>query len=596
MACGSEGNLACAKVECLLVLKDSTYAGKLCLAIVSKDDPHAQREYLEEALSAFKQTPAGRNLEWSPKVAAAEKLKGQERQQALIAALYEQVTAEYGASAYIKDLARGKALLADLERRAEAGDAEAQYALGEVYYDGTLPGIPKNYQVAVQWFSRAAASGHARAAFGMALAYDNGRGVPNDDAQAVVWYRRAAEKGVVDAQFNLATMLSSGSGVPKNIPEAINWYLKAAEGGSARAQNELGARREYGEGLPKDIGAALAWYRKSAQQGHPMAQTNLGRLAQFGIGMPKDHAEAARWYELAVRQSHAQAQWRLAYLLENGWGTPVDTARALKLYQAAGAAGESTAWYNLGSAYAEGKTFPVNGSMAVQYLTRAAEMGHLDAMTDLGLLYSRGKLIGKDSAKAVSWYRKAAELGHAMAQNNLGAAYHNGDGLTANSASAVYWYAKSAQQGNDLAVENLAKILPMRAVSTVVSSSANVRARPSTDAATLMSLPRGSRVYPTDDPASGWKEIYVERGHLIGYVSSNLIAPVATTVAQPAATPSNDLWPARPAPKPGFVTCNTTCQNGDCRRTYSDGRKVRFQAKQVWNSFSNQFEWDSGGC
>jgi hypothetical protein len=44
------------------------------------------------------------------------------------------------------------------------------------------------------------------------------------------------------------------------------------------------------------------------------------------------------------------------------------------------------------------------------------------------------------------------------------------------------------------------------------------------------------------------------------------------------------------------VTCNTRCNNGDCYRTYNDGRKVRFQARQKWNPFNNQFEWDSGGC
>lgn len=44
------------------------------------------------------------------------------------------------------------------------------------------------------------------------------------------------------------------------------------------------------------------------------------------------------------------------------------------------------------------------------------------------------------------------------------------------------------------------------------------------------------------------------------------------------------------------TTCNTRCSNGDCYRTYSDGKKVHFQAKQKFNPFNNQFEWDSGQC
>ena len=55
-------------------------------------------------------------------------------------------------------------------------------------------------------------------------------------------------------------------------------------------------------------------------------------------------------------------------------------------------------------------------------------------------------------------------------------------------------------------------------------------------------------------------------------------------------------YPARPAAKSGYVTCNTKCNNADCYRTYSDGRKVRFQAQQKFNPFTSQWEYDSGTC
>lgn len=55
-------------------------------------------------------------------------------------------------------------------------------------------------------------------------------------------------------------------------------------------------------------------------------------------------------------------------------------------------------------------------------------------------------------------------------------------------------------------------------------------------------------------------------------------------------------YPSRPAVKPGYTTCNTRCNNGDCYRTYSDGRKVRFQAQQKFNPFTSQWEFDSGSC
>ena len=55
-------------------------------------------------------------------------------------------------------------------------------------------------------------------------------------------------------------------------------------------------------------------------------------------------------------------------------------------------------------------------------------------------------------------------------------------------------------------------------------------------------------------------------------------------------------YPTKPAPRAGYLRCNTRCNNGDCYRTYSDGEKVRFQAQRKYNPFSGQWEFDSGSC
>jgi hypothetical protein len=70
-------------------------------------------------------------------------------------------------------------------------------------------------------------------------------------------------------------------------------------------------------------------------------------------------------------------------------------------------------------------------------------------------------------------------------------------------------------------------------------------------------------------------------------------APPSGNVASAA---SAGPYPAQPAKRPGVVSCNTNCRNGDCYRTYEDGRKVHFQATQKWNPFENRFDWDSGSC
>lgn len=41
------------------------------------------------------------------------------------------------------------------------------------------------------------------------------------------------------------------------------------------------------------------------------------------------------------------------------------------------------------------------------------------------------------------------------------------------------------------------------------------------------------------------------------------------------------------------VTCQNVCSNGNCVRTLPDGRKERWQAPRVYNSFTRNWEWDT---
>jgi hypothetical protein len=83
--------------------------------------------------------------------------------------------------------------LSGLEALALAGDAEAQFMLGEVY-DATF-----------------------------APADD----VPKDNAAAAKWYRMAAERGHAHAQRRLTRFYALGMGVPKSYSRAVGWFLRS---------------------------------------------------------------------------------------------------------------------------------------------------------------------------------------------------------------------------------------------------------------------------------------------------------------------------------------------------------------------------------
>lgn len=72
---------------------------------------------------------------------------------------------------------------------AEAGDAEAQVNVGEIFERG-LGGEP-NYAMSVVWYKKAAEQGNSRAQFNLGTLYEQGHGVEKDSLEAMNWYRLA---------------------------------------------------------------------------------------------------------------------------------------------------------------------------------------------------------------------------------------------------------------------------------------------------------------------------------------------------------------------------------------------------------------------
>ena len=81
----------------------------------------------------------------------------------------------------------------DLSNRAEAGDAEAQCKLGEMYYLGDS--VPENYEKAFEWFIKAANQGNAKTSYTLGDMHYYARGVPEDYEKAYEWYSKAKGQG-----------------------------------------------------------------------------------------------------------------------------------------------------------------------------------------------------------------------------------------------------------------------------------------------------------------------------------------------------------------------------------------------------------------
>ena len=69
-----------------------------------------------------------------------------------------------------------------LKQESKKGNAQAQFNLGVMYYDGQ--GVKQDYKKAREFFQKSANQGFAEAQFNLGIMYDNGQGVKQDYKKA----------------------------------------------------------------------------------------------------------------------------------------------------------------------------------------------------------------------------------------------------------------------------------------------------------------------------------------------------------------------------------------------------------------------------
>ena len=92
------------------------------------------------------------------------------------------------------------------KQSAQSGDAQAQYELGQFYYDGK--NTPRDLNQALTYFEQASLQGHADAQLQLGTMFYRGEGVPANNVQAYVVLKMAAVNGAEDA-LDLADQVSA---------------------------------------------------------------------------------------------------------------------------------------------------------------------------------------------------------------------------------------------------------------------------------------------------------------------------------------------------------------------------------------------------
>jgi TPR repeat protein len=201
--------------------------------------------------------------------------------------------------------------------QAEAGDPEAQNALGRFYAQRGLD--PENSKAAEQWFHRAADQGFAAAKYNLGvLALKAGR-----VAEATDWFVAAVDLGWPPAFFALGK-LGEEAGESEKAGKLYEW---AAARGNADAQDALG-RRAFELETDEGYATARYWSELAAEQGNAYSQTRLGTIYHEGLGVERDPRRAAAYWLSAAQAGHDGAQLAIGAAYHLGIGVPVDRVEA----------------------------------------------------------------------------------------------------------------------------------------------------------------------------------------------------------------------------------------------------------------------------
>lgn len=88
--------------------------------------------------------------------------------------------------------------LSEIQKKAKNGDAEAQFYLSHMYYDGELVAIDKGQ--AFYWCKQSAEQGYTKAQYVLGFMFYEGEGTLIDKKEAAYWVKQAYKKGFQPAK------------------------------------------------------------------------------------------------------------------------------------------------------------------------------------------------------------------------------------------------------------------------------------------------------------------------------------------------------------------------------------------------------------
>lgn len=338
----------------------------------------------------------------------------------------------------------------DLDAKAKAGDADAQFKLAE-YYSGE----------GLKWYLKAATANSMEAQRKLGIIYNGESIVAADEKKALEWFTRAAPNGDVVSQRALGIAMLTGSfGVSKDSVTALKWLTAAAEQNDVESQWILSILYTGESEIAANPEMVLRWKTAAAIQGHPRAQYTLGEY----YVTQQNYDEASKWFTAAAEHNIPEMQYDVAQKYYVGKdGVAQDYAKAFGLFQKAAEAvftrqgehslADSEYYFMLGELYSKGQGVRQNYAEALKWFTRAVDLGSGKAAYKIAEMHKNGQGVRKNAQNAIEWFTKAHDYYNNEAAFTIAQIYMNGDGVKQDINEAQKWFVVAVKNDNEAALQ-----------------------------------------------------------------------------------------------------------------------------------------------
>ncbi|MDO5526181.1 MAG: tetratricopeptide repeat protein [Prevotella sp.] len=198
----------------------------------------------------------------------------------------------------------------NLYASAVAGDARAQYTLGECYMKGR--GVAVNEEMGVYWYAKAASQNYPLAQYFLGECYMKGKGVNVNENMAISLYNKALNNGLYEAYIGLANYYNR----IKDYANAVichKGYLKYDTSSplAAAAFHNLGDCYYYGNGIQQDYAKAFDCFIKASNLNDYNAVYRVGEMYYSGKYVQQDYKKAFEYLDKAASHNVARALYMI---------------------------------------------------------------------------------------------------------------------------------------------------------------------------------------------------------------------------------------------------------------------------------------------